>query len=155
MPTTRPGASFRAQGNADRIISRGFLWEAYHADLHLGNLLGSIRLDGTGEKATEGCLSSSILAHHDDNLGICEVTGIDAEMEVTERLLHLGVPEGAGFIRQVVLSAFSYPEGQALVTESQVFSGNMAVEEDYAVALAGPCETSLVGNSLLMPSRTE
>lgn len=76
-------------------------------------------------------------------------------MEVTESLLHLGVPEGAGFIRQVVLSAFSYSEGQALVTESQIFSGNMAVEEDYAVALEDPRERSLVGNSLLMPSRTE
>ena len=128
---TRLGATLRAQLKADEIRNSNFGGEeAYHADLHLGNLLGSIRLDGTGEKAAEGCLSSSILTHHDDNLGIGKVTGIDAEMEVTESLLHLGVPEGAGFIGQVVLGAFSYPEGQALVAESQVFGGNVAVEED-------------------------
>lgn len=38
-----------------------------HADLHVWNPSGAIRLDGTSQHLTESCLSCSILSHHDDD----------------------------------------------------------------------------------------
>lgn len=101
-----------------------------HADSHLRDRLLIIGLEGTGQEATEGGLSSTVLTHHDDNLRVGKVTRVNVELEVAESLLHLGVGEGAGLVDGKVVGALGDTESQGLVTESQVLSGDVTIKED-------------------------
>ncbi|KAI6772291.1 hypothetical protein HG530_003249 [Fusarium avenaceum] len=101
-----------------------------HADSHLRNVALAIGLEGSGQESTECGLSGTVLSHHDDNLGIGKVTGIDAKLEVAECLLHLGVGESTRLIDGKFLGGFRNTEGQGLITESQVLGGDVTVEED-------------------------
>ena len=101
-----------------------------HADGHLRHAGLAVRLQGAREHATEGGLSGTVLAHHDDDLRVSEATGVDAELEVAEGLLHGGVGERARLVRKQVIVVSGDTEGEGLVAESQVLGRNVTVEED-------------------------
>ena len=115
---------------SDRTIELGGDGLRLHADLHLRDAGLAVGLDSTGEQATERGLASTILSHHDNDLGVGELTTLDAEAELTERLLHLGVVEGARLVNGIVIGALSDAEGKRFVTETEVLGGDMAIEED-------------------------
>lgn len=101
-----------------------------HGDVHGRDLLVVVGLEGTCKHLTESCLTSTVLTHHDQNLGTGEGTGVDLEVEVAHGLLHGRVGEALGLVDQEVLARFSDTELQGLVAESQVLSGNITVQED-------------------------
>lgn len=101
-----------------------------HADVHLGDLGGAVWLDGTSQHLTESGLSGTVLTHHDENLGVGEVTGLDAEVEVTLGLLHGGVGESAVLVDNEIVTSFGETESEGVLTESQVLGGNVTVQED-------------------------
>lgn len=101
-----------------------------HADSHIGYVGLAVGLESASQESTKGSLSSTILTHHDDNLRVGEVTGVDAELEVTKSLLHRGVLESTGLVNGELFDGLGDAEGQGLLTESQVLGGNVTVEED-------------------------
>lgn len=104
------------------------LW--LHGDLHLWHLAGSIWLDSTGQHLTESGLSGSVLSHHDDNLGISEVSLLNVEVEIAKSLLHRWVAEGTGSVGQKLITSLSNAESEGFLTETQVFSWNVTIQED-------------------------
>lgn len=115
---------------ADGAVKLGGDGLGLHANSHLGDTGLAVGLQGTSEETAESGLSSTVLSHHDNDFGIREFTGVDAETEVAESLLELGVLEGARAVKGVVISTLNDAEGQRLVTESQVLGGDVAIEED-------------------------
>lgn len=101
-----------------------------HANSHFRDLLVSVGLQGTSEHATEGGLSGTVLTHHDKDFGVGEGTTIDLQVEVAQRLLHGWVVEGTGLVIVELVCNFRDPEGQGLVTESQVLGWDVAVQEN-------------------------
>ena len=115
---------------ADGAIKLGSDGLGLHADGHLGNASLAVGLQGTGEQSAEGGLSGTVLAHHDNNLGVGEGTSIDAELEVTKRLQHRGVAERARLVGVQIIGTFGNAESEGLLTESKVLGGDVTVEED-------------------------
>lgn len=101
-----------------------------HADFHIRDRTLAIGLESTGQKSTEGGLSSSVLAHHDNNLRVGEVTRVDTESEVAKRLLDLGILESTRLVNGELISSLGNSESQGLISESQVFGGDVTVKED-------------------------
>lgn len=101
-----------------------------HADFHIRDRTLAIGLESTGQKSTESGLSSSVLAHHDNNLRVGEVTRVDTESEVAKRLLDLGILESTRLVNGELISSLGNSESQGLISESQVFGGDVTVKED-------------------------
>jgi hypothetical protein len=100
-------------------------------------------------------LSSTVLTHHDDNLGVREVAGVNLEVEVAESLLHRRVAERPGLLNNILLSAFGNTEGQALLTEAQVLGGDVAVQEDVDAFANGVRKGDDTVNSRLAVKHTD
>ena len=113
-------SAFKLGGNRLRL----------HADPHIRHTALAVWLEGTSKETTEGGLASTVLAHHDNDFRVGELARIDPKFEIAERLLHLGVLESTGLVDGELVSSLGNTEGQRLVTESQVFRGNVTVEED-------------------------
>lgn len=124
------GLDFLEEELANGALELGGDGLGLHADSHLGNLFGSVGLERSSQEATESGLSGTVLTHHDDDLGIGEGTGVNAQVEVAQGLLHGGVLESTSGLSNVLLSALRNSEGQAFVTEAQVLSGDVTIEED-------------------------
>jgi len=75
-------------------------------------------------------LASAVLTHHDNNLRVGEAAGLDAQLEVAERLLHGRVTESPRLLGDELLGPLSNAEGQAFLTETQVLGRDVAVQED-------------------------
>jgi hypothetical protein len=101
----------------------------FHGDIKGGNALGAVGLFDAGEHFAEGGFSGAVLAHHDDNFGVSEGSGVDAEMEATEGLLHGGILKGTILVWLVIVTRLGNSEGQALLSETQVFGWDVAVKE--------------------------
>lgn len=101
-----------------------------HADSHVWDRALAVWLDGTSEKTAEGGLASSVLSHHDDDFRVGEFSSIDTKSEVAKGLLNLGVGEGTRSVDGEVVGSLSKTESKRLITESQVFSRNVAIQED-------------------------
>ena len=101
-----------------------------HGDVHGGNLLAVVGLEGTGEHLTEGSLSGTVLTHHDDDFRVGELTRFDVQLEVTQGLGHLGVAVGVGLVREELLTSLTDTELQRFLTETQVLGGDVTVKED-------------------------
>lgn len=115
---------------ADSTIVLGSDGLGLHADSHLRNAGLGVGLEGTSKQTTEGGFASTVLSHHDNNLRVGEVTRVNAKSEVAKSLLHLGVLEGARAVQGVLVGTLGNAESQGLVTETQVLSRNMTIEED-------------------------
>lgn len=113
-------STFKLRGNS--------LW--FVGDIHAWHRALAVWFDGASKETAESGLASTILPHHDDDLRVCEVTGINSQSEVAKRLLHLRVLEGARLVNGVLFGTLGDAEGQRLFTESQVFRRDVTVEED-------------------------
>lgn len=101
-----------------------------HADSHVWDRALAVWLDGTSEETAESGLAGSVLSHHDDNLRVGEFSGIDTKFEVAKGLLNLGIGESTRSVNGDVFGSFSKAESKRLLTESQVLSGNVTIQED-------------------------
>lgn len=115
---------------ADGTVELGGDGLGLHADLHLRDAALAVGLESTGQETTEGGLASSVLTHHDNNLGVSEVTAVNAQLEVAQLLLHPGVLESAGLVDGEFVSGLGDTESKRLITESQVLGRDVTVEED-------------------------
>ena len=115
---------------ADGTSELGSDFLGLHADVHLGNADKAIGLQCTSKHLTESGLSGTVLTHHDDNLGVSKLSGLDLQVEVTHSLLHCGVGEGTVLVRNELLTSFSKTESERLVTEPQVLGGDVTIQED-------------------------
>ncbi len=104
------------------------LW--LHGNLHLWNPSSSIWLNGTSKHLTESGLSSSVLSHHNNDLGISEITLLNAKVEVAQGLLHRWVAERARSVGHKLVGGLCNTESQRLLTETQVLSRDVTVQED-------------------------
>lgn len=100
-----------------------------HADVHLRHLLVVIRLNRTCKHLTESGLSGTVLSHHDNDLGVSELAGLDGQVEVAESLGHLRVGVVTVSIRKEVFASLADTELQRLFTETQVLRWNVTVQE--------------------------
>lgn len=101
-----------------------------HADAHIGDGSLAVGLEGTSQKTTESGLASTVLSHHDDDLGVGELTSVNAEPEVAELLLHLRILKGTGLVNGEFVGSFGNSESERLFTETQVLRGDVAIQED-------------------------
>jgi hypothetical protein len=115
---------------ADGTLELGRDLLGLHGDVHGRDLLVAVGLEGTCKHLTECRLTSTVLSHHDQNLGSSEGAGVDLEVEVAHGLLHGRVGEALGLVDQEVLARITDAELQRLVTETQVLGGNVTVQED-------------------------
>lgn len=115
---------------ADGALELGRDLLGLHGDVHGRNLLVAVWLEGTCKHLTESRLTSTVLTHHDQDLGSGECAGLNLEVEVTHRLLHCRVGEALRLVDQEVLAGVTDAELQRLVTETQVLGGNITVQED-------------------------
>ena len=61
-------------------------------DVHLGHIGGAlVRGQPSRHHPDEGGLSGAVLPEHDQDLGVCEVAGVDLQPELAHLLLHVGV----------------------------------------------------------------
>jgi hypothetical protein len=140
---------------ANSAIELGGNGLGLHADSHLGDALLAVGLEGAGQETTEGCLSSTVLTHHDNDLGISEVTSFDVELEVAKGLLHLGVGERTRLVDLELICGLSNSECQRLITESQVLGGNVTVKEDVDTLANGVRECDDTVNGRLAVKNTD
>lgn len=115
---------------ADSALELGGDSLRLHADLHVGNIGLAVGLEGTSEETTESRLSSSVLSHHDENLRVSEIAGINFKLKVAERLLHHRVVKSARAVNGKLVCGLGNAEGKRLFAETQVLGGDVAVEED-------------------------
>jgi len=115
---------------ADSALEFGRDLLGLHGDVHGRNLLVAIGLEGTCKHLTECRLTSTVLSHHDQDLGSGECAGLNLEVEVAHCLLHCWVGEALGLVEQEVLARIADAELQRLVTETQVLGGNVTVQEN-------------------------
>lgn len=115
---------------ADSAVKLGGNGLGLHADLHLRNAGLGVGLERTSKQSTEGGLAGTVLSHHDNDFRVSEVTSINAETEVAQSLLHLGVLEGARAVESKLIGTLDNAEGERLVTETQVLGGNVTIEEN-------------------------
>jgi len=103
-----------------------------HTDVHGRNTLSAIRLLGTSEHSTESGLSGTVLSHHDEDLGIGELTGLNLQLETGGGLclVHGRVAILARLVDEELLSSFTDTELQRFLSETQVLAGNVTVEEN-------------------------
>jgi hypothetical protein len=101
-----------------------------HRDAHLGYLLAVIGLLGSRKHSAECRLSGAVLSHHDNNLRVCERTGVNAEVEVSHGLLQLGVSELPRPVDHKLVSGLGDSELQRFLTETQVLSGDVTIQEN-------------------------
>lgn len=102
----------------------------FHGYVEGWNTLSAVGLFNAGEHFAEGGFSGAVLAHHDDDFGVGERSGVDAEMEATEGLLHGGILKGTILVWLVVVTCLGNSEGQALLSEAQVLGWDVAVEKN-------------------------
>ena len=101
-----------------------------HADAHLGNLGVAIGLQSAGKHLTESGLSGTVLTHHDDDLRVSKGTGLDVEFKASEGLLHAGVAVATVVVNHVFVASLCDAKLQRFLTETQVFGGNVTIQED-------------------------
>ena len=115
---------------ADGTLELGCNCLGLHGDAHLGDLGGAVRLNSTSKHLTEGGLSGTVLTHHDDDLGVVEVSSLDVQREITLGPRHLRVAVVVCVVDHKLLTSLSNAELQRLFTETQVLGGDVTVQED-------------------------
>jgi hypothetical protein len=101
-----------------------------HGNVELWHLLSIIWFLNTSQHLTESGLSSSVLSHHDNNLRVGELTTLDVQFELLKCLLHRWVLEASAPVYHELVSSFGDTELEGLLSETDVFCWDMAVEEN-------------------------
>ena len=115
---------------ADRALELGCDFLRFHRDVHLGDGGLAVRFLRAGKQAAEGCLSRPVLAHHDDDFGICEFTRFDFEMESSEGLLHCRILVALISVGGEVVACLGDTESQGFVAEAKILRRDVPVKED-------------------------
>lgn len=101
-----------------------------HADLHTGDFLITVWVQSTSEQLAESRLARTVLAHHDNDFRVSEITSLNAEMEATQGLFHLWIIKGTGSISHELISGFGNAECQRLLPETKIFGWDIAIKEN-------------------------
>ena len=96
----------------DSAIELGADFLGFVGHVQLWDLLLSVGLQQTSQHADEGGLSSAVLAQHDENLRVSEITRLDLQAEVAERLAHSRVGVAVVLLGNFLISLFHHPECQ-------------------------------------------
>jgi len=115
---------------ADSTLELGCDLLGLHGNVHGRDFLVAVGLESTCKHLTECRLTSTVLSHHDQNLGAGECAGLDLEVEVAHGLLHCRVGEALRLVKQEVLARITNAELQRLIAETQVLGGNVTVQEN-------------------------
>lgn len=103
--------------------------EGYLEAQHIGVLL-VVRLVFAGQHLDKGGFTHTVLTNENDDFRIRETTCFDFELEATQCLGHGGVAEVSCFRGDHVIGRFTLLELERFGTGSDVFSGNVTIQED-------------------------
>ena len=72
----------------------------------------------------------TIFSHHNDNLRIRKLPGLDAQAEAAKGLLHRWIGISSVFVDPVLIARFGDPESERFLTKAEILRGDVAIEED-------------------------
>ena len=75
-------------------------------------------------------LSCTVFTHHDNNFGVGELSGLNGQVEVTQRLGHFRVSILSALIGDEFFASLTNTELKRFLTETQVLGWNVTVKED-------------------------
>lgn len=101
-----------------------------HLEAQLVGILLVIRLVFAGQHLHKGGFTHTVLTNENDDFRIRETTGFDFELEVTQSLGHGGIAEVSGLRGDHVIGGFSLLEFQGFRTRSDIFGGDVTIQED-------------------------
>mmetsp|Transcript_22633 Transcript_22633/g.55829 ORF Transcript_22633/g.55829 Transcript_22633/m.55829 type:complete len:494 (-) Transcript_22633:8-1489(-) len=110
-------------------LRRDGLW--FVRDVHLRQLsVVIVRLEQTSQHPDECRFAGTVLAEHDDDLGVAEVACLHMQLELAAHRLGQGRILRRMQPLDLFIERLGDPEVERLIPESEVLGGNEAVEED-------------------------
>lgn len=124
------GLDFLEEKLSDGACELGRDLLGLHRNVHRGHGGSAVWFLCAGKHSAEGSLPSPVLAHHDDDFGICKFAWLDLQVKIAQSLLHGWIVKAMVFLAYEVVTRFGDTECEGFFAEAQVLGWDVAIEED-------------------------